>query len=83
MQKFTTFENETVLYRRGKLALVQVDDGRANNAGKRMYVVSDRVRTDYPMFYEHDGQVRWDNPEYWPKAFRDAVGNVIKGRENQ
>jgi hypothetical protein len=65
----TTFKNEKILWQKGKYAVVEVDNERT---GKRMIVVTDGLRTDYPIQYL-DGAIAYGHPEWFPKHVKNAV----------
>ncbi len=79
----TTFQNEKIILKHNGETLVEVDDARPANKGKRMVVAvtRDRLRTDYPVFYGKI--VTWDNPEWFSKGFKLRVSKYSqKEREN-
>lgn len=81
--KFTTFQNEKVILKHGREVLVEVDDAREANKGKRMMVAchKDGFRTDYPLFYGE--RVQWDNPEWFSNEFKEKVREYSKRERNE
>lgn len=75
---YTTFKNETVVLRHGREVLVQVDREVGQPGRMFVAVTSDRFRTDYPLLYNHNGQVVWDNPEWFSIKFKDKVAKVMR-----
>lgn len=73
----TTFNNEKILWKKGKYAIVEADNERT---GKKMIVVTDGLRTDYPILYS-DGTIAYNNPEWFPKYVRDEVYIILKDKK--
>ena len=71
---YTTFEDERAVYvHPNGEALVT-----ATINGKRDYVAAtkDGFRTDYPIDYGN-GQVGWDNPEWFTQGFKKRARTAI------
>ena len=80
MSKLSTFPNEEVVLRLapdGGLAMADMVGGRQYVA-----VTADGYRTDYPIMHD-DGRVYWDNPEWFPKSFREKVQRAMAKRRVQ
>jgi hypothetical protein len=79
--RVTSFKNERVLFRKGNYALVSVPNVRGFGKSKRMMVAVDLKTgfTDYPHKYS-TGQVVYDNPENFPKYFKQAVEKKLRKR---
>jgi hypothetical protein len=75
--QLTSFNNEKLIFSRNGESLVQVDDARPANKGKRMYVAvtKDGFRTDYPL--SNGKRVTWDNPEMFSSQFRKQAEMAI------
>lgn len=77
---YTTFPNESLVYRHPNgevLVTAYTATGRAFVA-----VTKDGYRTDYPVLESLAGSsiVRWDNPEWFTKGFRDKCVLAMLGR---
>ena len=73
---YTTFKDEVLMYRHPNgEALVST---RAGHKDGRQFVAvtADGFRTDYP-HWDTVSSVRWDNPEYFTKGFRNRAASII------
>ena len=75
---YTTFEDEQLVFAlpNGE-ALVT-----ATIHGKREYVAAtkDGFRTDYPIDYGN-GQIGWDNPEWFTEGFKSKARSAILAKQ--
>ncbi len=80
----TTFANEIILHREGDLYLVEVDDARPRNKGKRMLVAVDNAAsfTDYPLWFQRGESfgLLYDYPERFTGTFRADALRVVASR---
>ena len=77
-KKWTTFNNEKVLWSKGKYAIVEVDNARV--PGNKMMVVVNEMLTDYPIMYS-DGTIAYDHPEWFPRYVKGMVSRLAKKKK--
>lgn len=65
-------ESPVTAHVKGKYTLSFYADGKIK--------LDDGWRSDWPLLYPHNGQVVYDNPEWWPASVREWAGRLIAAR---